>query len=492
MFRRAVDYCSGAFLLTRRTLFEELNGFDEDYAPAYYEETDYCLRLERCGKRVVYDPRVVILHYEFASSETSHKAIELQIKNRHIFVNKHRHSLSLRLDPDIKNILIARHAGRSKPHILVIDDRVPHRYIGSGFPRANSILNALVRLGYLVTFYPLQFPKEDWETIYTDIPLEVEVMIGYGLDGLGRFFENRPRYYDVIFLSRPHNMSVFRDIFMSNNNYFYDADIIYDAEAIFAKRDIMKKKLGAKAVSESEIKNLIGKEVELANIADRVITVSEQEKMEFIKQGYKNVFILGHSIDLSISQREFAFRKHFLFVGNLDYLESPNVDSVFWFVQEIFPEIRHNIGEVKLVIAGSNKCEEIKKLQSDHVTILGRVEDLSRLYDECRVFIAPTRYAGGIPHKIQEAAANGLPAVATSLVANQLGWKIGNDILAADVNDPKMFAEMCIRLYKDKETWIKVRESSLKRIMKECSSEVFLENLRLALPGSVTRYRQQA
>jgi glycosyltransferase involved in cell wall biosynthesis len=247
----------------------------------------------------------------------------------------------------------------------------------------------------------------------------------------------------------------------------------------------MKKELGAKAVSESEIINLIGKEVELANIADRVITVSEQEKMEFIKRGYKNIFVLGHSIDLSVSQRDFALRKNFLFVGNLDYYESPNVDSVLWFIKEIFPEICHNFEEVKLIIAGSNKCKEVQGLQSENVTILGPVEDLSRLYDECRVFIAPTRYAGGIPHKIQEAAANGLPAVATSLVANQLGWKIGNDILAADVNDPKMFAEMCIRLYKDKKTWIEIRNNALDRIRKECSSKAFLKSLDVVLSSSI-------
>ena len=48
-FVREVDYCSGALLATRRTLFLELGGFDLRFEPAYYEDTDYCFT---CAGRV--------------------------------------------------------------------------------------------------------------------------------------------------------------------------------------------------------------------------------------------------------------------------------------------------------------------------------------------------------------------------------------------------------------------------------------------------------
>jgi GT2 family glycosyltransferase len=70
MFRRDVDYCSGAFLLTPRVLWNSLGGFDETFRPAYYEETDYCMRLWQRGYRVVYEPGAALLHYEFASSQS--------------------------------------------------------------------------------------------------------------------------------------------------------------------------------------------------------------------------------------------------------------------------------------------------------------------------------------------------------------------------------------------------------------------------------------
>ena len=51
MFRRDVDYCSGAFLLTPRAIWERLKGFDEAFKPAYYEEADYCMRLHARSSR---------------------------------------------------------------------------------------------------------------------------------------------------------------------------------------------------------------------------------------------------------------------------------------------------------------------------------------------------------------------------------------------------------------------------------------------------------
>ncbi len=74
-FRRDVDFCSGAFLMLRRSLWEELGGFDEAFAPAYYEETDLCMRIWSSGRRVVYEPDAKIVHFEFGSSQENGDAI---------------------------------------------------------------------------------------------------------------------------------------------------------------------------------------------------------------------------------------------------------------------------------------------------------------------------------------------------------------------------------------------------------------------------------
>jgi GT2 family glycosyltransferase len=83
-----VDYSSGAFLLIRRDLFEKLGRLDDAFAPVYYEETDFCMRLRQAGYRVIYDPRAVILHYEFATSSLEHASVRMQ-QNHSLFYERH-------------------------------------------------------------------------------------------------------------------------------------------------------------------------------------------------------------------------------------------------------------------------------------------------------------------------------------------------------------------------------------------------------------------
>lgn len=56
-----VDWVSGAFLMTRKDLWEQLGGLDEKYF-MYVEDADYCKRVRDAGCRVVYTPEVEIIH----------------------------------------------------------------------------------------------------------------------------------------------------------------------------------------------------------------------------------------------------------------------------------------------------------------------------------------------------------------------------------------------------------------------------------------------
>ena len=65
----AVDWVSGACLMARRSLFEEIGPLDEGYF-MYIEDVDLCQRVHRAGYKVVYFPEAAITHHIGRSSHT--------------------------------------------------------------------------------------------------------------------------------------------------------------------------------------------------------------------------------------------------------------------------------------------------------------------------------------------------------------------------------------------------------------------------------------
>jgi glycosyltransferase involved in cell wall biosynthesis len=60
---------TGACLMTRREVFEEMGGLSTTL-PVNYNDIDYCLKQYSRGRRVVYDPDLVLYHFESSSRST--------------------------------------------------------------------------------------------------------------------------------------------------------------------------------------------------------------------------------------------------------------------------------------------------------------------------------------------------------------------------------------------------------------------------------------
>jgi len=484
MFRRDVDYASGAFLLFNRDAFEAMGGLDDRFAPAYYEETDFCLRLWQRGLRVVYEPRAVIDHFEFGSAQKSETALALQQRNQGLFEQKHRSVLAGHRTAGSGQELWARmRSGLSVPkpaRILVIDDQVPLPSLGAGLPRARDILTHLAGTGRFVTFYPMAVPTEDWDKTYAALPPTVEVAMGRGRSGLEAFLEARRGYYDAVLVSRPHNMAELGRLMAKHAGLLGAATLIYDAEAVFALRDLTRARLFGLTPAIQQAEQAVGAELDLARPARRVLTVSDSEAAHFRAAGFADVQILGHGLTPDPTPRPFAERHDLLFVGRLTDDHSPNVDSLLWFAREIMPRLRALLPDrIDLLACGRAEAPSLRAIAGQGIGFIGEVDDLRPYYDRCRVFVAPTRFAGGIPHKVHEAAAHGLPVVCTPLLAQQLGWSSGDAVLAAA--DPDGFAAEIARLYTDTELWHRLRSHALARVSEDCSPALFAERVEAAL-----------
>jgi glycosyltransferase involved in cell wall biosynthesis len=277
-------------------------------------------------------------------------------------------------------------------------------------------------------------------------------------------------------------MNILKPVLSEHPDWFEKTNILYDAEALFVTRDIAFRKLIGAPMPEKKVDAITREEIALAAAADVVISVSDSDRRVFEKYGIERVHVLGHSIHPAATPKPFSKRTGFLFVGAIHHESSPNGDSMIWFLKEVFPKIRSQLGEsIPFTIAGVAGSERVHELAGPGVRITGPLSDLTELYDSSRVFVAPTRYAAGIPHKVHEAAAYGVPTVTTTLIAEQLGWKSGEELLAADAEDPVGFAQQCIRLFQSQELWERLRENALVRIQRDCSEEQFARTLRQAL-----------
>ena len=469
-FRRPVDYCSGVFLVTPRRLFTELGGFSSEFAPAYYEDVDYCMTLWQKGFQVIYEPLAVIRHYESATSGSNEFAQSRMAEHQKKFLQKWTTVLQRHYAPDPSHISAARIARSSAGlRILYIDDRVPHRTLGAGFPRSNDILSQLVALGHHVTFSTFTFPLLPDE--YSDIPREIELFDG--LRNRAALIRDYCSSSDVVWISRPHNLHVMlTECLPSTAPRRFR--LIYDAEAIFSDRILQKSKL---EISDTETP-LDFDEFELARSADTVVVVSESDRTAMLQSGVPSVHVIGFRLSSSPTSTTFAERRTLLFVGGVHGSDNPNADSIRYFCRAVWPTVQNATGAT-FIVAGYGTDDILGDLNSPTVHVLGPQENLQPLYEAARIFVVPTRYAAGLPFKAYEAAAFGVPLVVSDVIARQMKWRDGIDYLVAD--NAEAFAQQCIRLYSDEGLWETLRTNALQRVIAEHGPDTFEKSVRSVL-----------
>jgi GT2 family glycosyltransferase len=103
----ALDYAStmeveqpaGAFLMVRRAVWRELDGFDESFFPLWFEDVDFCRRALDRGYRWFYVPDATVRH------KGAHSISQLTLEMRQVYwyggflrySAKHFHALTLRV-----------------------------------------------------------------------------------------------------------------------------------------------------------------------------------------------------------------------------------------------------------------------------------------------------------------------------------------------------------------------------------------------------------
>src|SRR3990167_8000677 len=134
----------------------------------------------------------------------------------------------------------------------------------------------------------------------------------------------------------------------------------------------------------------------------------------------------------SLPEKKFNQPK-LLFMGNFYWLQ--NVEAAEYLINKIFPQIKKQVPDISLIIAGQNTTNKIKIEKTNQIAIINIAPDdtatVKKLYSEATLFVSPIFGPGGTRLKILAAMASGLPVISTLIGIEGLGVEEKKHVLTA-------------------------------------------------------------
>jgi glycosyltransferase involved in cell wall biosynthesis len=135
-----------------------------------------------------------------------------------------------------------------------------------------------------------------------------------------------------------------------------------------------------------------------------------------------------------------------LLSGNLGY--RPTVQGALWFAREVWPGLRRSVPAARWVLAGARPAPAVRRLgRLPGVELHAEVPDLAPYLKTARVAIAPLRTGSGVPMKVLEAMAAGVPVVVHPWAAGGLATDASGAVAVAD--GAAAWVEVLARLLRD-------------------------------------------
>jgi glycosyltransferase involved in cell wall biosynthesis len=447
-YLRECDYVSGASLAVRRDLFERLGGFDEHFAPAYYEDVDLAFRARAAGYRIYYQPLSQVVHFEGATAgidETASTGMK-----RYQALN--RQKLLERWGPTL-----ATHGARGEDlerqkeryihrRAFVVDTYMPTPDRESGSLRMVNLFAILQKLGFKVTFAATNL--EAPEPYVSSLQMRgIECLYRPYVKSVAKHLKQQGEVYDLVILSRA-DAAV--KVMPAARRHCPRAKILFDTVDLHFLREERLATLTGDKATMGMARQRKRQELELVELADTTLVVSEEERRVLAEEApAADVQVVSNIHQIFGSASPFEKRRDILFIGA--FAHPPNGDAVRWLADAILPLIHSRLPSLRCHIIGADPPAQIRALADERLEIHGYVPDVKPFFDACRLSVAPLRYGAGIKGKVNQSLAHGLPVVATSQAAEGMFLEDGKSVLLAD--DPRAFADAVIRLYRDEQLW---------------------------------------
>jgi GT2 family glycosyltransferase/glycosyltransferase involved in cell wall biosynthesis len=464
LYRREVDYVSGASLLIRREVFEGIGGFDTLYTPAYYEDVDLAFAVRKLGLKVYYEPTSTVIHCEGVSSGTDLGSgiKQHQVLNHTKFTEKW--ATELADQPSVGVPLPRAIRWRSRGRILVVDAMTPDPTRDSGSLRLSAILRLLDEQGWSTAFLP-----DDGRASAT----EVSALGAWGCEVLCR-----PWIAELPTWLREHGSELHAVMLCRHTvagqyaalvrRHAPQAKLLFDTVDLHFLREQRAAELNGSASMARQAEISRRSELSLIRQSDATFVVSSHEQAllaQLVPQA--RIEVLSNIHEVHGSQTTFAERRDLVFIGG--YGHPPNSDAIHWIASDILPRLREASPDIRVHVLGDiPETARQNVAASEGLELHGRVTDLAPWLESCLASIAPLRFGAGVKGKINMAMSHGVPVIATTLAIEGMQLHDEKDVLIA--GDPDAFAAAVLRLQRDEALWQQLSAHGLENVRQHFSA----------------------
>jgi glycosyltransferase involved in cell wall biosynthesis len=162
-----------------------------------------------------------------------------------------------------------------------------------------------------------------------------------------------------------------------------------------------------------------------------------------------------------------------LFVGVAYY--PPNADAIRWLVREIWPLVRARCPAAELVVVGEGAEAVVEGVVGPGVALVGFAPDLEPHYRRAAVCLCPIRAGSGTRIKIIEAGFCARPVVSTTLGAEGLTFRSGEEMVIAD--EAGAFADAVADLFADPDRCAALGQAARRRAERDYAPGVLVERM---------------
>ena len=341
--------------------------------------------------------------------------------------------------------------------VLIIDNRIPEYNKDSGSRRLFELIKLMINNNVNV-FLLADLKEYKYRSDYIQTFKELGVHVyepcldeNNQLLTKERFIKKIAPHIHFAWLHRPTIFDKYHRIIKKANHQCKCVFDMVDFHYLRLKREY---ELYNDESLKKQAESFLTLEIDNCKKADTIIAISENDK-QVLKQYYDDdskIEVIGNVHQFMKKTDDFLpfnERNKLFFLGG--FYHEPNVDAVLHLKNEIMPLVWKENPEIEVVIIGSYPPQEILDLDSNKFEVKGFVDDVSKFFRQCRLFVAPLRYGAGVKGKIGQSFEWSLPVITTDVGIE--GFDVSpyyEDMIA---NTPETIASKIVELYSNENLW---------------------------------------